>query len=110
MILDAKEGGVVYRELIPEYLDDVRTVSEGKQSWHSVVRLDFDTHPFLRSEYDHCPYVEFCIRHVDFSLGNTRFACQLLSLSIVQGFFLSEQQEDDFLSRWGITSNERASS
>ncbi|KAG0574132.1 hypothetical protein KC19_VG236700 [Ceratodon purpureus] len=27
-ILDAKEGGVVYRELIPEYLDDVRTVSE----------------------------------------------------------------------------------
>lgn len=28
LILDAKEGGVVYRELIPEYLDDVRTVSE----------------------------------------------------------------------------------
>ena len=41
MILDAKEGGVVYRELIPEYLDDVRTVSEGKQSWHSVLWLDF---------------------------------------------------------------------
>lgn len=36
MILDAKEGGVVYKELIPEYLDEVRTVSEGK---HSVVRL-----------------------------------------------------------------------
>jgi len=31
MILDAKEGGVVYRELVPEYLDDVRTVSEGKE-------------------------------------------------------------------------------
>lgn len=30
LILDGKEGGVVYRELIPEYLDDVRTVSEGK--------------------------------------------------------------------------------
>ena len=30
LILDGKEGGVVYEELIPEYLDAVRTVSEGK--------------------------------------------------------------------------------
>lgn len=47
LILDAKEGGVVYRELIPEYLDDVRTVSEGKQPWHSVgTRLGSSTHRF----------------------------------------------------------------
>lgn len=40
MILDAKEGGVVYRELIPEYLDEVRTVSEGKHSdWRSCFTM-----------------------------------------------------------------------
>lgn len=39
LILDAKEGGVVYRELIPEYLDDVRTVSEGKHGFRFTVSV-----------------------------------------------------------------------
>jgi hypothetical protein len=28
LILDAREGGIVHRELVPDYLDDVRTISE----------------------------------------------------------------------------------
>lgn len=47
LILDAREGGVVYRELVPEYLDYVRTISEDEFGDHvaDINYLNLDISP-----------------------------------------------------------------
>jgi len=99
MILDAKEGGVVYRELVPEYLDDVRTVSEGKQSWLTVCLNLCTSRTEIRKETSRSTttlYASNCCWSLPRS---TCFASQLLSFSMgfcLLAIFLWEQQEHGF--------------